>query len=55
MADQPNICVDIFTNIANMIGNLSNLSNGPGASGEFSHGSGFQSSMPESPLSAQPV
>jgi hypothetical protein len=46
MTEQPNICVDIFTNIANMLGSLNSLANGPAGSGEFTHGSGFQTQMP---------
>ena len=42
MSQVPDVCVDIFSSIANMLGSLNRLQNGPNAATEFTHGSGYQ-------------
>lgn len=49
MAQVPNICYDIFSNIANLLGNFEALADGPQGSGDFTHGAGFNSPV-QSPL-----
>ena len=49
MAQVPDICVDIFSNIASMLSSLSGIQS---QTGDFSHNTGFQAQSPESPFTA---
>ena len=46
MSSQPNFCIDIFSNIANLLRQFTAVSNDPTSS--FSHGRGFEPQAPQS-------
>ena len=48
MSGTPNICVDIFTQISNMLGNLQRVSSNP--NNTFTHGGGFQANEGLQPI-----
>ena len=52
MSGTPNLCVDIFTQIANMMGQLQRVSTDP--NNTFTHGGGFTNTGPVEPEPSTP-
>ena len=52
MSGTPNICIDIFTQISNMLGSLQRVSNDP--NNTFTHGGGFSANEGLQPVEQTP-
>ena len=52
MSGTPNLCIDIFTQISNMLGNLQRVASDP--NNTFTHGSGFSNDAGLQPVQQNP-